>query len=205
MRVVARQEHLAGQRRRAIVAATIQVIAADGLSATTIERVADKAGVSPGTVSFHFQRKDLLLLAALDAVVAEFENARARAIAGAGPSAAAALDALVVASFDPRVSRPDKVAVWYAFWGEANARRTYLARVGRSEQGYLADITGLVSRLIAEGGYDGLDADAVATGLAGLLEWQWQEILVAGRAFDRAGAIRLARSYLGGIFRHHFR
>ena len=58
-------------RRDDILAATIRVIARDGLSQTTVEKVAELAGISPGTVTFHFSRKDALLLAALALRTAE--------------------------------------------------------------------------------------------------------------------------------------
>jgi hypothetical protein len=41
-------------------------------------------------------------------------------------------------------------------------------------------------------------------GFSGLLEWQWQEILVSGRGFDRDAAKRQARAYLASIFPQEF-
>ncbi len=191
-------------RRDEILVAAIRVIARDGLSQTTLEKVAELAGISPGTVTFHFAKKDALLLAVLDRVSDEFERARRAAIIGAGGDPVAALGALVAATFDPAVSDPDRVAVWYAFWGEANARRIYLDRVGSLDKSNLADLLGLCRQLIDEGGYAHLDAEAVAITLAGLIEYLWQGILVDGRRFDRRAAIRQARAYLSVVFPRHF-
>ena len=41
-------------------------------------------------------------------------------------------------------------------------------------------------------------------GFSGLLEWQWQEILVSGRSFDRVAAKQTARAYLASIFPQEF-
>jgi hypothetical protein len=49
-----------------------------------------------------------------------------------------------------------------------------------------------------------LNAEALALGFSGLLEWQWQEILVSGRNFDRSAARRSARAYLSSIFPAEF-
>lgn len=183
------------ERRRQILAAAMHVIAHEGLSLTTMEKVAKRARVSPGTVTFHFRSKDDLLLAALDAVASEFDEARQAAIARAGGSAERAIDNLIVATFDPSVAAPEKVAVWYAFWGEAPARRVYMARAGDRDRLYLEDLERLFGRLAAkrEGAFE---AGIAARAFAGLLEWLWQELLVEGRRFDHRDAIRIARAHL---------
>jgi TetR/AcrR family transcriptional regulator, transcriptional repressor of bet genes len=204
----ARADALAQRRRADIIDATMAVIARQGLSNTTIERVALQAGVSPGLVIVYFKRKELLLLEALKTVAAEFEDARRKAIASATADGRTdpvkALDALITMTFDAKVSAPERVAVWYAFWGEANARRVYLDLVGKQDDTYLADLVGLFAQLKAEGGYPDLDAEAVAVGFAGSLDWQWQEILIEGRQFDRRRAARITRAYLAGLFPRHF-
>jgi AcrR family transcriptional regulator len=58
------------QRREQILDATYQVAAAVGLWETTIQRVAERAKVSPGLVIFHFESRRQLLLALLDHLLA---------------------------------------------------------------------------------------------------------------------------------------
>lgn len=200
-----RRINRAGQRTRAtILRAAIEVIADHSLSGTTIERVAEKAGIAAGTVMLHFKRKDALLVAVLEHISEEFETARLSAIASAGGDPVRALAALVDVTFDRRVSDPAKVAVWYAFWGEAAARRTYLDRVGRADDAYQSELDDLFARLIDAGGYGHLRARVVAMGFAGTLEYLWQCILVEGRQFDRAEARETALAYLAGNFPKEF-
>jgi AcrR family transcriptional regulator len=187
-------------RRQAIVEAAIAVIARHSLSGTTIERVAAEAGVSPGTVMFHFDRKETLLVSTLEQVAQDFEAARAAAMAAAGDPEAA-LEALIEVTFDRRVSDPKRVAVWYAFWGEARARQVYLERIGALDAAYQADLVVLCRELARRvGSPPHLDPEAVALGLAGLMDGLWEEILTLGRGFDRDRAKRLCRSYLNSIF-----
>jgi TetR/AcrR family transcriptional repressor of bet genes len=195
---------VARRRRREILDAAIVAIARHGLSATTVERVAELAKISPGTIVFHFPKKTELLLATLDDVAAEFEAARKRVLDETAGRPAEALRRLVHISLDPTVSAPDKVAVWYAFWGEANARKVYSKRVGACDDAYQSDLVALFDDLIASGGYRGLDAEAIAFAFAGLLEGLWQEILVKGRRFDRKAATNLALAYLASLFPAHF-
>jgi len=199
-----RSEILTGRTRAAILEATIAVIASHSLSGTTVQLVAQAAGVAPGTVILHFERKEALLTATMEHVAIEFEQARRRAVESAAGDPVAALSALIEMTFDPRVSDPGRVAVWYAFWGEVRARRVYLERCGGLDHGYQADLVRLCEEVIARGGYKNLSAEAVAIGFAGLLEWQWQEIMLTGRGFDRDHARRIARAYLAGLFPNEF-
>jgi TetR/AcrR family transcriptional repressor of bet genes len=192
----------AARRRPAILDAAMAVIARHGLSGTTIERVAGAAGLSPGTVVFHFATKDALLAATLAALAGEFDRARRRALEAGDP--AASLDALIVASFDPKIGDPRKIAVWYAFWGEAKPRAAYMAQVGGLDAAYHQDLLRLMTRLVADGGYDRVDAEAATYGFAGLLEWLWQESLTEGRRFDPNRARTIARKYLASLFPRHF-
>ncbi len=194
----------AARRKPVILEAAMAVIAKHGLSATTMERVAKAAGVSPGTVSFHFASKDRLLLATLDAVALEFEMARRAAIEASQGDPLRALQALIETNLGAKLSDPRKVAVWHAFWGEAKPRRVYLERVGAFDDAYHASLEKLFRQVIARGGYSNLDPEAVTYGFAGLLESLWQEILTDGRRFDRNRAKRLARNYLAGLFPDHF-
>lgn len=200
-----RRVNRAGLRTRtAILRSAIEVIATHSLSGTTIERVAEEAGIAVGTVMLHFKRKEALLIAVLEHISGEFEAARHAAIASARGDAARALLALVDITFDRTMSDPAKVAVWYAFWGEARARGTYLERVGRADEDYHYELEALFAALIAAGDYRHLRASAVAMGFAGLLEYQWQSILVEGRRFDRAEAKETAIAYLAGNFPREF-
>ena len=199
-----RNEALASRTRAAILRATIAVIAKHSLSGTTVQLVAEAAKVAPGTVILHFQKKDALLLTALEQIAVEFEAARRAALETAGDDPVKALEAIIDVSLDPKVSDPANVAVWYAFWGEAKARKLYLERIGSYDTMSQDGIDRLFAEIVRRGGYKHLDAEALAMGFSGLLEWQWQEILVSGRSFDRNAAKKTARAYLASIFPQEF-
>jgi TetR/AcrR family transcriptional repressor of bet genes len=199
-----RNEALASRTRAAILRATIAVIAKHSLSGTTVQLVAEAAKVAPGTVILHFQKKDALLLAALEQIAVEFEAARRAALEAAGDDPVKALEAIIDVSLDPKVSDPANVAVWYAFWGEAKARKLYLECIGSYDTMSQDGIDRLFAEIVRRGNYRHLDAEALAMGFSGLLEWQWQEILVSGRSFDRNAAKKTARAYLASIFPQEF-
>jgi AcrR family transcriptional regulator len=56
----------AGDRRTQIVQAALRLIARQGLRATTVEQIAEAAGISPATVFWHFKKRDDLITAVAD-------------------------------------------------------------------------------------------------------------------------------------------
>ncbi|RPE02837.1 TetR family transcriptional regulator [Candidatus Pantoea deserta] len=66
-----------------ILDATLTVIVSEGVRGTTYRRVADRAGLSPGTLTYHFPQTDLLLMAAfshmVDAIAQAFRQRMQRA------------------------------------------------------------------------------------------------------------------------------
>jgi TetR/AcrR family transcriptional repressor of bet genes len=199
-----RSDAAAGRTHAAILDAAISVIAKHGLSATTVQLVAEAAKVAPGTVILHYLRKEALLAAALRHVALEFEQARRDAIAKAAGDPVAAIKGLIEVTFDSRVSDPARIAVWYAFWGEAPARRVYRQVIGDLDNAYHTDLEQLFRELIGSGGHGHLNPTAVAMAFAGLLDWHWQDVLASGEAFDRAQALNITQAYLAGLFPREF-
>ena len=61
--------------RKKLIETTIDIIADEGLSKTTLPKVAEKAGLSRGICNYHFKTKEQLLLDTFEAVYDEFEAA----------------------------------------------------------------------------------------------------------------------------------
>lgn len=190
--------------RRDILDATMNVIAEYSLSGTTIDRVAAAAGTAAGTVILHFKRKEALLVAALEDSGKEFDAARRAATEGGAEDPAAALRRLVDLYLDPELASASRISVWYAFWGEAGARRVYLDRVAQADREELAVLVELFGLLIARGGHRHLDPEATAKAFFGLREFIWQEFMAEGDGADRDGARRLIYRYLAGLFPEEF-
>ena len=201
----AREVQAAGQqagaaRRGQLVAAAVAAIAEHGLSNVTLAKVAAGAGLTAASVNFHFNSKEALLLATLQQLGEDFEAAMA-AVAEAGrEDPGDGLLALVEVMLDPAVADPAKVPVWYAFIAESRARADYLAVCGGLDRRYFGLVSDLFARLFDQPGVNGgANPDALAWGLVGLLESQWQEILFEGEAFDRSVARELCLSYLASV------
>ncbi len=190
-------------RQRQLIEATIAAIGRYGYAKLTLNHVASLAGLSPGIVNFHFRSKEQLLAATLEYLVEEYEAGGGPA-AAPGESAAAKIHAMIEFEFDPGVSSLEKVAVWYAFWAEAQVNPSHRERVSRLEARYFEQTRDLFQRLIEEGGYAGLSADAVGYGFNAMLDGFLNDLMIDPASFDREEAKRICRLFLSGLFPRHF-
>ena len=113
------------ERRNLLIDATITAIAEFGLSKLTLAKISSIAGLTAGTVNFHFDSKESLLLETLNFVSEEFDRGIANALKNAGPDPAKRLAAIIDASLDPEITEHRKMAVWHAFDSESRGREDY--------------------------------------------------------------------------------
>ena len=191
-------------RQKQLIEATIAALSRHGYAKLTLNHVATIAGLSPGIVNFHFRSKEQLLAATLEYLVEEYEAFWTQSLDAAGDSAVAKLEAMIEADFHPDINSLEKVTVWYAFWAEAQANPGYRERISRQEARYFEDIRALFQRLIEEGGYRGISADAVAYGITAMMDGFWFDQMIDPASFDREDAKRICRTFLSGLFPRHF-
>ena len=189
------------ERRRLLIDATMSAISEHGLSKLTLAKIAGVAGLSAGSVNFHFTSKEALLLETLNFLAEEFKDSIDRALAAAAPNPAARLKALFEASLDPEITEPRKMAVWFAFASEARGREDY-QRICGAQDKKIFDITlQLCDELIRQGGkQEYMSARAMANAVQGLIDEIWQEILYAGDDYDRDDARFIPLSFLASVF-----
>lgn len=101
------------QRREAMIAATLAVIAEKGIAAATTRAVSARAEVTPGLIRHYFDSKDALLSAAYQRHMSDLT--RGTCGAGQGADAAARLAAFVRASLCPPVVSAEAVSLWAGF------------------------------------------------------------------------------------------
>jgi AcrR family transcriptional regulator len=70
-----------------IVSAALDLFVSRGYEGTTVDAIAEAAGVTKGAIYFHFATKDDVLLALLDLVESNFVDPMDRRVRRAGPSA----------------------------------------------------------------------------------------------------------------------
>jgi phenylpropionate dioxygenase-like ring-hydroxylating dioxygenase large terminal subunit/AcrR family transcriptional regulator len=185
-----------------LIKATVAAISRHGLSELTSAKIAGAAGHTAASINFHFGSKEALLLATLREVSEEFAITMGRVLEEAGDDALRALLGIVDASLGRGLSDSHKIAVWYAFLSESKARGDYQRICGERDSAWSRMVMDLCKKLIAGRGQASPwpDAEAVALGLMGLIDQEWQGILFEGDGFDREAARRQCRAYLCSVF-----
>lgn len=100
-------------RRQEIVDAAIKVFARTGFAETSVQDVAEEAGVVPTAVYYHFTGKDELFDVALQAVIADID-AVVEAARPTGGDQAAALAQIIAAVWEWIETRPDHARILYS-------------------------------------------------------------------------------------------
>lgn len=191
-------------RKQQLIHATINCIARHGLSAITMARVTQEAGLSMGIANLHFESKENLLKETLLYVTEEYNKGQ-RTILESGDfaSTAAKIKALLDFHFSVAVTQETKMAVWFAFYGEAKSRPTYQKVCSLSDAEAALAVQQLFALAIREGKYHNLDAGFLAAGYTALIDGLWLNLLTAPQQLNRNSAKKVARHYLANAFPDH--
>lgn len=192
------------KRRRQLIDATIKCISKHGIGGTKLGDVARTAGLSQGIVNLHFDSKDNLLTATLRYLADEYRQQFEQTLERAGSRPEQRLRKLLEMDFRPAICDRRKLAVWFAFWGEAKAVPTYRKICQQRDREYGAVLENLCSQIIDDGGYAGPDARTVADALSAMTDGLWLSCLISPGDFDRRQALAAVTSYLCAVFPRHF-
>lgn len=191
-------------RRQQLIDATIRSIAKHGIGGTTMSTVTEIAGLSQGIVNFHFQSKQNLFEETLVYLAGEHHGQWLKAYRDAGLSAREKLLAIVDAHFHPRICSPRKLAVWYAFYGEAGRRQVYRKLIEDIDLERFELSLGLCAQIEQEGGYDGMRPRQVANLLEALYDGIWLEMLTYSENYTRHQARDHVLAFLANVYPDHF-
>ena len=166
--------------------------------------VTEIAGLSIGIVNFHFKSKQKLFEETLLYLAREHHDHWLKAYNNAELAAPAKLRAIADAHFHPRICSRKKLAVWFAFYGEAGRRAVYRALIDSIDDERIDVSTDLCAEIEKEGAYQGVPADQVAQTLEGLYDGLWLNILLYPGFFTRDTARAQVHAYLSTVYPQHF-
>ena len=192
------------ERRQSLIDATILSIAEFGLSGTTMARVTEIAGTSLGLANFHFENKERLFEAVLQFLADEERALWQGANADVTLTPAERLIGLVDARFHPRSCDRKKLAVWFAFWGDAGARDIYRRVVGDMDEERLTATVAIIEALEPDAGGAPRDARQTALGLEAFYDGLWLNHLLYPSDFRRLTCRERAIEHLAALFPAHF-
>ncbi|GIH74612.1 TetR/AcrR family transcriptional regulator [Planobispora longispora] len=152
------------ETRLRLFTAAVELIAEQGYTATTVDAIAERAGVAKGTVFYNFGTKEALFSGLLDHGVGLLSAALSGA--AAGETALDALDAVVLAQlrfFEEygAFARVLLAEMWRTAWQDA------VARLRADAIGVYADV---LRRAVAEGAVRAdMDVETAATAVFGMV------------------------------------
>ena len=191
-------------RRQQLIEATISSIADLGFSNTTLATVTKRAGLSHGTINFHFKSKEILFAETLGYLAQEHYDLWSAALEESGPVPSQQIAAILKVDFEPNICSPEKLAVWFSFWGQAKYRPAYLEVHDRFDQQRAAELKRLCEEMIREGGYDHINAVAAARRIEALIDGLWLNILLYPEDISPAMARDDVFDFLAKLFPKHF-
>lgn len=182
----------------------MECIASHGLSGVTMARVTRAAGLSLGIANLHFESKEKLLLATLECVTSEYNQGQSGILEDTGyDSITEKIDALLAFDFSAGTMEKNKLAVWFAFLGEARSRPTYQSICAGQDSHAENLLTALFSQAIDEEDYTGVDPRVLAAGYICMVDGLWLNALLAPRRLSRKKAQAAARQYLANALPRH--
>lgn len=200
----ARRTASRAKRRQQLIDATMKCIARKGMGGTTLADVAREAGLSQGIVNLHFKSKENLLNETLRYLADDYKTAFNKTLEKSGPDAADRLRALVELDLRPAIIDRQKIAVWFAFWGEVKSRPAYRKICDERDRYYDEVVERLCETIIDEGGYEDVSAPLVTIALTSMTNGLWLSCLVSPKSFDRQLAKQAIASLLHSYFPRHF-
>ena len=192
------------QRRQQLIDATMKCIARKGLTGMTLSDVAKEAGLSQGIVNLHFESKNNLLNATLRFIADDYKNKFNATLEKSGPGPADKLLALLELDLRPSIIDRQKIAVWFAFWGEVKSRPAYRKICDERDAYYERVVEGLCEEIIAEGNYPGVSAASATIALTSITNGMWLSYLISPRSFDRQQNIDAITDLLRRYFPRHY-
>jgi TetR/AcrR family transcriptional repressor of bet genes len=187
-------------RRLQLIEATIDCIAKYGLSGATLARVTERAGLSMGLVNFHFDNKDRLFEETLRHVASEHRDQWQKSVRAKGLTDSDRLVAIMDSFFHPRICSRKKLAVWFAFFGEAANRNTYRSIVADIDEERHQVSMRLIRSMVAARPLNNLDPVFVSLTLEALMDGLWLNLLLYPEDFSVEKSRAQVRAVLGLFF-----
>ena len=185
------------QRREQILSAAYAVALRTGIAGVTLRAVGVEAGLSHGLLLFHFERKDELIGALLDRVLATTmmldltEDGATPDLPSAGKSDA--LGELLRRELDRFSQDPRGIRLFFEYWALGVREPTIRAKIGEALERYRAAFRSMTEDILAadvargaDSAPDGLTPDALAAVAVSLISGCAVQAMIDPVRFDTA-------------------
>ena len=184
--------------RRALIDATLEIIAKEGISGASVSRIVEESGLSRGMIHLHFETKEKLLVEAARSMADDYYRNLLQFIDAAPATPGQRLIAMIEADLDEASLNAKAIAIWFAFRGAARAHNEF-ARYSDTRDRRLRDLfTATFAELMGQAA-DTPEVIDVANGTIALMEGMWADYFLHSDAFDRGAAKRVVLHFIAGV------
>lgn len=188
------------ESRKLIIQAAIDSIATQGLAKLTLDRVAERVGISRGLVVFHFKSKNNLIEEVLEYLGLQYAGGWHAIVAEDGEEHLSKLLRLIDYDIRFACENPNYVSAWHAFWGDSKGNLLFHEQAVPRDEGYTADLAQLLEKISDEGGYDKRDLSSVTRGLVAMMFGVWTQLHLNPGTDDYAVNVKAIRLFLEKMF-----
>lgn len=194
-------------RRAQIVEAMIETMADHGYAKATISRIAERAGLTPGLLHYHFQNKQMILLGVLDRLAEAQLLAMRHFVDGADEPDAALRELLTMLLAPGDSARPDEVSAWVGVLAESVRQPEVERALTRWMEEFRAVLVDLLKQGVESGDFDLGDysdegdegAEAAAAGLLALVQGYFTMGVTSRGVVPRGSALAVALRMADGL------
>lgn len=178
------------ETRRSLIQATISAVAQNGLSGTTLNVVAELAGVSRALVGFHFSSKELLLDATLENALDTYDKSLKAMLAEVGSEPLAQIRGYLNHDMRFAATHSELLSLWFAAWGEVRVTNKYRLSLLPIDHKYRDEIADKLAKILN----NEIEAKHRATMLDSFIYGVWLECHIDPEGYDLGEYLRIAES-----------
>lgn len=193
------------ERRKDLIAATLDSVSEHGLEGATVRDIAARAGVTGGLVRHYFSGKDEMIQAAYREMLAGMTGTAIDAMRGADADPRRRLREFIVANVSPPIADPKALSLWAAFIGRVRSNED-LARIHRENYlVFIGILEDLIQAVLSTRQQKPPFAEVrhLAVAINGLIDGLWLENSLASDLFDERRLPQIAldavEAMLGGV------
>ena len=164
------------ESRRLILQAAVDSMALEGLGRLTLDRVAERAGISRGLVVFHFKSKKKLVEEVLQYLSVQYSGGWYVIVAEKDEDDVSKLLRLIEYDIRFACEHQKYVSAWHAFWGDAKGNQLFHELVVPRDEAYAADMSRLIENISDAGGYDKQNLATITRGLVAMMFGVWTQL-----------------------------
>lgn len=178
-------------RRRALIAATVEAIHECGFCDVTVSQIAKRAGVSGGLALHYFGSKSALFAATMGSLLTGLgEELRQRLETAEKPRDR--ISAIIAGNFAPDQFNPSIISAWLAFYLQAQSDPTTQRLLRIYSKRLVSNLTHEYRQLLIKRGA----AKRAAEGTAAMIDGLWLQRALADAPPNPRSAIKLVEDYV---------